>query len=212
MMVQELEAVGLRLFAARGFAVVTVEEIAAAAGISVRTFYRYFPTKEDLLQVQIDRRSTALRRAFADRPRDEPPLHSLRVAITEVVGAEDADRTRRWTDVVASTPNLVRAVLGGIQLKTQAAIADFFTDRLALPIDAFESVVLAAAAVGVIQAAQTHWYFNGGDLAAKVSEGLEVLERGVGSDAWARVQPDRQGDDAASSRSEMSPTSRAEPL
>jgi hypothetical protein len=135
----------------------------------------------------------------------------LRVAITDVVGTEDPDRTRRWTDVVASTPNLVRAVLGGIQLKTQTAISEFFADRLALPTDAFEPVVLAAAAVGVIQAAQTHWFFNGGDLSAKISEGLEVLERGVGSEAWARVQPDRQGDDAASNRSEMSPTSRADP-
>src|SRR5882724_1300890 len=72
MMVAQLEAVALRLFDERGFDV-TVEEIAAVAQISVRTFYRYFPTKEDVLQVRIDRRTEAMRAALAMRPAAEPP-------------------------------------------------------------------------------------------------------------------------------------------
>jgi AcrR family transcriptional regulator len=74
MMVQTLESVALRLFEQRGFGVVTVEEIAVEAKISPRTFYRYFPTKEDVLQVGIDRRSEALRSALSARPDDEPLL------------------------------------------------------------------------------------------------------------------------------------------
>src|SRR5262249_14446370 len=89
MMISELESVALRLFDERGFSNVTVDEIASEAQISVRTFYRYFPAKEDVLQVQIDRRSGALRTALSTRPVDEPPLHSLRLALAEVLAAED---------------------------------------------------------------------------------------------------------------------------
>jgi AcrR family transcriptional regulator len=182
MMLSELEAVALRCFEERGFDI-TVEEIAAEAQISVRTFYRYFPTKDDVLQVRIDRRSAALQGALAARPADEPPLHSLRVALQEVVSAEDPELVRRWTNVISATPNLLRGVLGGIQLKGHRVIADFFGARLGVPGDALVPTMVAAAAGGVIQAAQTQWYFRGGDLATAISDGLEVLERGIGADA-----------------------------
>ena len=187
MMLSELEAVALRLFEERGFDV-TVEEIAAEAQISVRTFYRYFPAKDDVLQVRIDRRSAALRAALAARPADEPPLHSLRVALQEVVAAEDPELVRRWTNVIVATPKLLRGVVGGIQLKGHRVIAEFFGARLGVPSDALVPTMLAAAVGGVIQAAQTQWYFRGGDLATAISDGLEVLERGIGTDAatWSR--------------------------
>src|SRR5580692_10942974 len=81
MMVSELEEVALRLFDQHGFANVTVEEIAAAAHISVRTFYRYFAAKDDVLQLRINRRSEVLRAALSARPANEPPLRSLRLAL-----------------------------------------------------------------------------------------------------------------------------------
>ena len=187
MMASELEAVALRLFEERGFAEVTVEEIASEAHISVRTFYRYFAAKEDVLQLQIDRRSEALRAALSARPVDEVPLHSLRMAWQDVVSAEDTVLVRRWVTVVAATPSVVKGVLGGIQLKSQRVIAEFFGDRLGLPDDDLVPTMLAAAAGGVIQAAQTRWYFQGGDLATAFSDALDVLERGVGTDpkAWS---------------------------
>ena len=73
LMITELEGVALGLFEERGFDMVTVDDIASAAHISVRTFYRYFPTKEDVLQVKIDRRAKALRAALSTRPADEAP-------------------------------------------------------------------------------------------------------------------------------------------
>jgi TetR/AcrR family transcriptional regulator, regulator of mycofactocin system len=174
MMVLELESVALRVIEQRGFDV-TVEQIASEARISARTFYRYFPTKEDVLQVRIDRRAESLRTALVARPLDEPPLRSLRAAFEEVVAAEDPELGRRWTTVVAATPTVVMSVLGGIQLKIQPVMAEFFGQRLDLPSDALVPVMLAAAAGGVIQAAQTKWFIEGGDLTAMISEGLEVL-------------------------------------
>src|SRR5262245_29751783 len=96
MMVSELERHALRLFAKRGFADVTVDDIASAAHISVRTFYRYFPSKDEVLQVQIEQRSAALRAALATRPPDEPPLQSVRIALAAVLEAEDTEHLRQW--------------------------------------------------------------------------------------------------------------------
>ena len=202
MMASELETVALRLFEERRFAEVTIEEIASEAHISVRTFYPYFPAKEDVLQLQIDRRSEALRAALSARPAEEPPLHSLRLALEEVASAEDTALLRRWIAVVAATPSVLRSVLGGIQLKGHRVMAEFFGDRLGMPSDALVPTMLSAAAGGVIQAAQTHWYYHGGDLATAFSESLDVLEHGIGSDpkTWSattrtsrRRAEDRQG-------------------
>jgi AcrR family transcriptional regulator len=182
MMISEVAGVALRLFEDRGFDVVTVEDIAATAHISVRTFYRYFPAKEDVLQVNIERRAAAVRAALAERPADEAPLQSLRLALAQVVAAEDPVLRRRWTSVVAATPGVLPGVLGGIQLKSLRSIAEFLGGRLDLPSESLVPTRLAAAGGGVIQAASTQWFIHGGDLAATIAEGIEVLERGIGSD------------------------------
>jgi AcrR family transcriptional regulator len=181
LMVLTLEDVALRLFEQRGFAEVTVDEIASEAQISSRTFYRYFPAKEDVLQVRIDRRSDALRASLAARPADEPPGLSLSVALNEHLSAEDMVVLKRWIDVIAATPSTLRAVLGGIQLKSNQVMAEFFGLRLGSPSDALVPTMLAGAAAGVIQAAYTHWSAYGGDLTNMITEGFEALDKGIGT-------------------------------
>jgi TetR/AcrR family transcriptional regulator, regulator of mycofactocin system len=176
LMSAEIEDVALALFEERGFGEVTIEDIAAAARVSARTFYRYFPAKEDVFQLQIDRRTQALRAALTARPADESPLQSLRLALFSVVSAEDEPRRRRWTGVVAVTPNVLPGVLGGIQLKSHRAMADFFADRLHLEPDSTVAITLAAATGGVIQAAHTQWFLTGDDLATRIADGLDILE------------------------------------
>lgn len=178
LMIQELEAVALRLFDQRRFKDVTVDEIVSEAHTSARTFYRYFPNKEDVLQVQIDRRSKNLRVALSARPASEEPLESLRLALAEVLATEDPELVRRWIAIIIANPSVLNSILGGIQLKIQRVIAGFLGDRFGLPSDALVPTMMAAASGGVIQAAHVDWYFNGGDLAAKVSEAFSVLEQG----------------------------------
>jgi AcrR family transcriptional regulator len=181
LMLSELEAVALAMFEERGFATINVEEIAAEAQISTRTFYRYFPTKEDVLQVRIHRRADALRDALAERPTDEPPLHSLRLAVEVAVSAEDPVLLKRWIAVVAATPSALRAVLGGCILILDGMLAEFFGSRLGMPGDSLVPTMLAGAAGGVIKAAETRWLLSGGNLATTISEGLGVLEAAVGT-------------------------------
>ena len=180
LMITEVEAVALRLFAEQGFDRVTVDDISEAVGISARTFYRYFPTKDAVLQVQIDRRSDALRAALDARPAHEAPLESLRAALHTTVSNEDMELLRRWNEVVRATPSVLRSVLGGLQLKRNGVIAEFVAARLGEPNSSLVPTTLAAAVGGVIQAAQTRWLLEGGDLAAAITEGLDVLERGIG--------------------------------
>jgi AcrR family transcriptional regulator len=182
MMAEQIEVVALRLFHESGFPGTTVDDIAAEAGISHRTFYRYFPTKDDVFQAQIERRYRALQAALSRRPVDEAPLHSVRIAFAEIVSEEDKERTRLWTEVIAATPSVVNAVMGGVQRRMQEVVGEFFAGRLNEPSDALVPTMLAAATSGIVHAAQSRWFVWGGDLTAIVSDGLEVLERGVGTE------------------------------
>lgn len=175
-MATAIEAVALRRFRDQGFAEATVEAIARDAGISVRTFYRYFPTKEDVLQLRIERRTEALAAMLAARPADEPPMQAVRLALAAAVAVEDPDLIRLWTDVISATPSVTRGVIGGITMKTGPLLAGFLADRLGEPPDGLVPTILAAAIGGAIQAAQTRWYLEGGDLTVALSDALAVLD------------------------------------
>lgn len=180
-MLSGIAAVALDLFEERGFAAVTVEDIAADAGISVRTFYRYFPAKEDVLLVMIRQRASALAQALNARPSDENPLHSLHVAVEAAISSEDHSSIKQWITVVAATPNILRTVMGANILELNSTIAEFLGSRLGMPSDATVPSTLAVAAGAVIQSAQTRWHRSGGDLTATVSEAFQVLEEGIGT-------------------------------
>jgi AcrR family transcriptional regulator len=185
MMVSELEAVALRLFEARGFGNVTVDEIAAEAHVSARTFYRYFPTKDDVLLVRIDRRAEALRAALEERPAGEPLLRSVHVALEKAMMVEDTVLLRRWVALMQATPGVLRTVMGGNILKINHLMAEFFAGRLGLSGDALVPTILASAVGAVLQTAQRLWFEQGGDLTTMVSDSLEVLDSGIGVNPWA---------------------------
>ena len=79
-----LRTAALRLGAERGIRDVTVEEIATAADVSVRTFYDHFPSKEDAIIGFDAWRVGQLRDALASRPLDEAPLEALRVVMGQL--------------------------------------------------------------------------------------------------------------------------------
>ena len=103
---------------------------------------------------------------------------------------------RRWVAVVQATPSVLRAVVGGLTLKSQLVMAEFFGSRLGLAGDALVPTMLSAAAGGVIMAAHTQWFFHGGDLATTVSESLEVIEAGFGGSPRLWGRPGEPSDEA----------------
>jgi AcrR family transcriptional regulator len=75
---QEIADTAMRLFATRGFDHVTVAEVADEAGVSQKTVFNYFPTKEDLFYDEVPAREEALRQAIRGRRAGESILTSLR--------------------------------------------------------------------------------------------------------------------------------------
>jgi AcrR family transcriptional regulator len=76
-----------RLFAERGVLQTTVRDIADAAGVTERTFFRYFRSKEDLLIGSAFAWMPALQQAILARPAAEPPLLALRRALASFMAA-----------------------------------------------------------------------------------------------------------------------------
>ena len=76
-----LTAAAKRLFAERGYEATTVADIASAANVTHRTFYRYFDGKEDLIAGEWRAWLAVLQEAITARPPAEPPLTALRHAM-----------------------------------------------------------------------------------------------------------------------------------
>lgn len=81
---EALQQAARRLFTEQGYDATTVKEIADAADVAERTFFRYFAAKEDLLLPDLVSRFQAFERATAARPAGEPPLTAIREAAIEV--------------------------------------------------------------------------------------------------------------------------------
>src|SRR6058998_2688919 len=75
---QAIADAAMRLFVERGFDHVTVAEVAEAAGVSDKTVFNYFPTKEDLFYDEVPAREEALRQAIRGRRPGESILAALR--------------------------------------------------------------------------------------------------------------------------------------
>ena len=75
---QQIADVAMRLFVQRGFDRVTVAEVAAEAGVSEKTVFNYFPTKEDLFFDEVPERARRLGESIRSRPEGESILDTLR--------------------------------------------------------------------------------------------------------------------------------------
>src|SRR5258708_37225894 len=78
------------LFAERGFDAVTVAEVAAAAGVSAKTVFNYFPVKEDLVLESRERLEEELLRAVAERPCGGAAIAAVRSHVIELARHLDA--------------------------------------------------------------------------------------------------------------------------
>ncbi|MFF0726314.1 TetR family transcriptional regulator [Streptomyces sp. NPDC004134] len=104
----ELSEAALQLLASKGFDAVTVDEIAATAGVSKRTFFRYFASKEDVVVQFLAELGTGMRAALSARPGAERPSAALRETVWAALAtcADQSDRTLRVVGLILGTPAL----------------------------------------------------------------------------------------------------------
>lgn len=118
------------LFAEKGFDQTTVDGIAAAAGLSQRTFFRYFASKNDLLGQGMTAYGEALRAAIKAAPKSAQAFQVLRGAVLEIAAAvASLPRTRDVIAVVMQSPAAREAQLSR-RAEVEDSLAQAFAARM----------------------------------------------------------------------------------
>lgn len=173
----ELEQVGLALFASRGFDGTTVEDIADAAGIARRTFFRYFASKNDVVWGDFDSALDELRNALEKVPDDVPMMAGLTAAILAFndlpPGAEAQHRVRMA--MVLHTPAL-QAHSTLRYAGWREVIAEYAARRLGVESTDYEAQLLAHQTLATCVASYEEWLnHREADLQGLLASGLARL-------------------------------------
>ena len=170
----------LRLFREQGYAATTVEQIAEAAEVSPSTFFRYFPTKEDV--VLYDVLDPLMLNALRAQPADLSPIQALRGAFRAVaaaVPAEEMAQQRERAALFLSVPELRAAALSELARSVELA-ADMVAERLGRRPDDFAVRNFAGVLIGVSMSAMLAVAEDPtADLFALMDAGMAHLEAGL---------------------------------
>ena len=184
-----LEAAALRLFSERGFDAVTVDDIAAAAEVSPRTFFRHFRSKEDVVFRDNEERLERLKQELSHRPPDESPLTAVRLGILAL--AEDYEVAKEAmflrTSVMAETPSLLGRNLH-LQQEWEAAIAEAVAERIGVAAAAdLRPRLVAACALAALRVASDAWLAGKGKahLPTLVDAAMQLVAGGGDPSRWA---------------------------
>lgn len=161
-----LEEAALRLFAEKGYEQTTVEEIAEAADVAVRTFFRYFNSKQHVLFGDVTHnRIASTREALDARPPGEPPLESIRAVLDhlDIIDAEEVRQILVRMRLMERQPSLRITYLALINDMRQILV-EFVAGRTGRsPTADPYPLLLATAAVSSWDIALTIWSASGGE-------------------------------------------------
>jgi AcrR family transcriptional regulator len=173
----DIEDAALDLFAARPSAEVSVEEIAGAAGVALRTLYRYFPSKEEIFVAYPRRQARHLANVIRERPASEAPFTAVRHAF-EASWEHQQDELERWFAALANCQTFDR--IARISL---VAMADALTDALAERVGEEPGALWPAMAGGMVAAAldvgTRQWITHRGDITEHRLAALDIAGRGL---------------------------------
>ena len=169
----------LRLFRERGYDATTVDDIAAAAEVSPSTFFRYFPTKEDV--VLYDELDPVLFAAYAAQPPELSTVAAMRKVMKEVfesVSPADLAEQSERAELVFSVPELRMRMLDEL-MRTLQVFGQMLAARAGKKADDPKMRSLAGAMLGIVIAT---WFNTGSafsqEFLAELDSGLADLEAG----------------------------------
>lgn len=176
-----IEAAALDLFAHQGFDATTTEQIANAADIAPRTFFSYFPTKEDVVLADYAQRLERIVGELSHRPGDEEPWDALRASMLAVAADYDAEREQLIVrfGIMAECPSVLARSLA-LQAGWEDNLATAMADRLVSEPGDVTPRLMAAAALAAMRSSIQHWLATGHTepLPALVGSCFEQLGRG----------------------------------
>ena len=174
----------LRLFREHGYQATTVEQIAAAAEVSPSTFFRYFPTKEDV--VLRDDLDTRMLEAFSRQPPGLAPVPAIRAAMKESLssfGGDEISQIRETTQLTLAVPE-IRARAMDEFARTIEVIAEAIAKRAGRSPTDLAIRTLSGAVVGVIMSVAMPWSewtpeTAADDMFTRIDAALALLESGL---------------------------------
>lgn len=177
----ELSDLGIELFSSRGFEETSVDDIADAAGIARRTFFRYFPSKNAVPWGDFDTQLAALREHLNGLPEDIELADGLRSALLQfnTFPEEEAAIHRQRMSLILGNPALQSYSMVMYE-GWRAVIAEYVAARTAFdPTDHFPRTV-GWMVLGVAMAAYEQWLTDETlDLTQLLSDGTHPLYTGL---------------------------------
>jgi AcrR family transcriptional regulator len=176
-----IERAALPLLLRNGYEATTAEHLAEAAGVSVRTLFRYFPSgKDDVIVAELRRSLDALEQSIREQPGDIALMQALDAAranwIARTPEVDIADATRLTSDIVEHQPSLIARLLGERQMFAERLVGEFAA-RLGLDPDVdlrprlFAHCYMAALVTGYF----TSLDGDGSNARALVDEALDLI-------------------------------------
>jgi mycofactocin system transcriptional regulator len=179
-----LELIALRLFTDQGFEQTTVDQIATAAGVSRRTFFRYFDSKSDVLWSQFDAEVETIRELLAGTPDNLPIMEGVRRAVLAAnhYRAEDVPELRMRMTLLISVPELIASA--AIHYDAwERAVVDFVARRCGQPADSLYPLAVGRAVLATCRAGFDRWTARAdADLTVYLDAALRALAAGFRDD------------------------------
>ena len=178
---ERIEAAALNLFLARGFDGTTIEDITEAADVSKRSFFDYFPSKEEVVFAWQDSFADELTSAVAAQPEDASTVEVIEAAVNAALNAAVSDPKHLAIAALIHDTPVLRARDHLKYAKLERKLVDALHARCRSGDERFRLTLLSAAVVSMLRIGGERWSEKREDIA------LQDFARHLFDEFWAGI-------------------------